>query len=650
LIFAFLFAVSAFAGCKENTPNSSTSEEAEATYEKSGYLLVDHGVSEYVVLLPKNPSENEYTAANELTYFLGEATQANIAIVNEGSYNVSEKSAVISIGDTAYADQRGVTTDGSLDTSGYIMKTIENQLFIRSDGNGMGCVYGVYDLLETSIGYRYYYTDEIYYQTKETVDLYKYDIVADPDFDFRAISTWNSFLEANEDYLRRTRTVTKDEGWAWGGEMHVQLRKGGHGVINKDLWYDAHKYGTVKEDGTPNHWFSESGVQLCWTAGEEMYKQAAEDIYQRIKTEPTKTYFGIGQADVTLFCNCSRCRQAKEEWALNDAGLDFFYLPNVVKELCESTDTDLLRRSIEFLVPSGDHSKLSNLHRLLSELNCSTFYKMISAHYKIYPNNVPFSSFLLVKVHEGYKLDDANVLRKSIDFLCIDVSCEIKRRVLQFVNLLERPVYQLSYEGYYRLLYDYLSSESKIMSSIVLNERYDFYLSDLNGQQIVFESSPQSRSFYLLLLFYGCTGISQSLFDEALLFLKSKECLRYVGEVNLDISALKLYLLRQNSAVSRLLYNLILIYENISSKSAVAPHFLKYIESILNHRSSLKNYINNGFAQVNGLANSDEYFVKFNKESRSYYLSISTSFFEVFEWDKDDVYPITDSNLWCNLR
>jgi hypothetical protein len=275
---------------------------------------------------------------------------------------------------------------------------------------------------------------------------------------------------------------------------------------------------------------------------------------------------------------------------------------------------------------------------------------MISAHYKIYPNNVPFSSFLLVKVHEGYKLDDANVLRKSIDFLCIDVSCEIKRRVLQFVNLLERPVYQLSYEGYYRLLYDYLSSESKIMSSIVLNERYDFYLSDLNGQQIVFESSPQSRSFYLLLLFYGCTGISQSLFDEALLFLESKECLRYVGEVNLDISALKLYLLRQNSAVSRLLYNLILIYENISSKSAVAPHFLKYIESILNHRSSLKNYINNGFAQVNGLANSDEYFVKFNKESRSYYLSISTSFFEVFEWDKDDVYTITDSNLWCNLR
>ncbi|MBE5740301.1 MAG: cellulose biosynthesis cyclic di-GMP-binding regulatory protein BcsB, partial [Clostridiales bacterium] len=126
LVFALVFAVSALFGCKKE--NNSSLDDTKLPYEKSGYLLVDHGTSEYVVLLPQNPSENEYTAANELTYFLGEATQANIAIVNEGSYNVFENSAVISIGDTVYADQRGVKTDGSLDTSGYIMKTIDNQL------------------------------------------------------------------------------------------------------------------------------------------------------------------------------------------------------------------------------------------------------------------------------------------------------------------------------------------------------------------------------------------------------------------------------------------------------------------------------------------------------------------------------------------
>ena len=262
LIFALVFATSAFAGCKnitglfgKDSSDSSTEDEpAKVTYEKSGYQLVDNGVSEYVVLLPNNPSENVYTAATELTYFMKQATQADISIVNEGTYIVSDDTAVISIGDTKYADQKGVKTDGTLDQSGYIMRTIDNQLFIRSDGNGLGCVYGVYDLLETSIGYRYYYVDEIYYEEKETVDLYKYDIVADPDFDFRAMSTWNTFLHANEDYMRRTRTQRKDEGWAFGGEMHVQLRRAGGGVIDKELWYEDHKYGSVKEDGTPDHW------------------------------------------------------------------------------------------------------------------------------------------------------------------------------------------------------------------------------------------------------------------------------------------------------------------------------------------------------------------------------------------------------------
>ena len=354
LIFALVFAVSALAGCKDPETSSSDSweeeESAGITYEKSGYLLVDHGTSEYVILLSRQPSENEYTAANELTYFMKLATKANISIVKEDSYTVEEDTAIISIGDTAYADVMGVKTDGTLDQSGYIMRTVDNQLFIRSDGDGLGCVYGVYDLLETSIGYRYYYTDEIYYEEKETVDLYKYDIVADPDFDFRAMSTWNAFLHANEDYMRRMRTQRKDEGWAFGGEMHVQLRHSGGGVINKDLWYDAHKYGTVKEDGTPDHWFSETGVQLCWTAGEEMYLQAAKDIYERIKNEPSKKYFGIGQADVTLFCNCTRCQEAKADWALNDAGLQMQFINSVAKHVNEWVARDYPGREIRLVI------------------------------------------------------------------------------------------------------------------------------------------------------------------------------------------------------------------------------------------------------------------------------------------------------------
>lgn len=344
--------------------------------------------------------------------------------------------------------------------------------------------------------------------------------------------------------------------------------------------------------------------------------------------------------------------------ALNDAGLQLFYLPNVIRDLGqqarEGNDTiynfDLLRRSIEFLVPAGDHSKLSNLSSVLGGLNCSTFYKVVSSHYKIYPDAIPFSSFLMVKVHEGYILDDDNVLRRSSDFLIIDVSSEIKRRVLYFVDILEHPVSQLSYEGYYRLLYDYLSSESKIMSSILLDDSYDFRLSDLDNRKVVFESSPQSKSFYLLLLFYGQQGVSQTLFEGALQLLKSDEVLRFIGEYNLDIIGLKYYLMKRGDEESVLLYNLITIYTKLSSKMPTAKNFLKYIESILKHRSSLKNYINNGFAAVPGLANSEQYMVKFDRESRLYYLTIKEQFFNVMHGASEVATPLSQSKLWSRLR
>jgi len=331
--------------------NKAKETVVEDGYAKTGYKLVDQGLSEYVILLPEKPLGNEYLAAEELIYFMEEATDAKLSVVNEGSYVVSEDSAIISIGDTEYAEEKGVTTDGTLGRSGYVMKTLDNQLFIRSDGDGLGCVYGVYDLLETSIGYRYYYVDEIYYEEKDTVELYQYDVVADPSFDFRAMSTWNAFLNANEEYVRRMRTFRFDNGWAWGGAMHVQLREDAYGVINKNMWYDEHKYGSVKEDGTPDHWFSETGVQLCWTAGEEMYLQAAKDIYAQIQADKNSKYFGIGQADTTLFCGCERCKAAKADWAYNDAGLQMEFINSVagyVNEWLERDDPDREIRLVVF--------------------------------------------------------------------------------------------------------------------------------------------------------------------------------------------------------------------------------------------------------------------------------------------------------------
>ncbi len=428
LIFVLVFSVSAlasFSGCKR------TEEEVGKTgYEKSGYQLVKDCATDYVILLPEDPTQNELLAAEELNYFMEAATATSFPVVYENSYTVFDSTSIISIGDTAYADSKNIKTDGTLDDSGYIMKTVRNQLFIRSDGDGQGCIYGIYDLLETSIGYRYYYVDEIYYEEKDTVDLYKYDIVEDPSFDFRSMSTWNAFLKSREDYLRRTRTSGYNALWAWGGNVHTQTYK----ILPKEEWFEQYKYGTVKEvldeDGnpvidektgevktTPNHWFSETGTQLCWTAGDEMYMEAARDIIEQIQTEPFKKYFMVGQADVTVFCSCPRCTEAKELWALNDAGLQINFINGVARYVNAWIDENCPERDIRLVifayydteeppVKMGDNGKWVPYDErvILTEDNVDIYFAPIYTDYsvsltaveneKIYSNLLKWMDFL----------------------------------------------------------------------------------------------------------------------------------------------------------------------------------------------------------------------------------------------------------------
>ena len=297
--------------------------------EKTGYQLVQSGISEYVILLAADAQANEALAAQELQTVLYASTGARLGIVYENEYNVDSDTPLISIGETALAAQAGILKgDENLKRSGYVIKTAGNRLFIAADGNALGCVYAVYDVLEDTVGYRYYYTDEIYYETKADVALYKYDDLVKPTFDFR--STWYPSLTNDEDYRRHLRYFMFNE--EYGFKAHQQTLT----VVNYDTHKAAHGWGATKvnQNGeeVPDHWFSNNGEeQLCWTAGEEMEKQAAQDIYNNIQANPDKLYFQIGQADNTKFCTCSRCLAAIDEWAYNNAGLQINWANHVVE-------------------------------------------------------------------------------------------------------------------------------------------------------------------------------------------------------------------------------------------------------------------------------------------------------------------------------
>ena len=342
--------------------------------------------------------------------------------------------------------------------------------------------------------------------------------------------------------------------------------------------------------------------------------------------------------------------------AFADIGLQLFYLPTVLNELglrdeeknIVSKRFGLLQKSMSYLMPSGNKSKVENVERILDSFDTATFFKVVLTGLNLTPDLFPYDSFLLIKVRESIVLDDNNNGREAVDFLCIDISDQVKKRILEFVSNFNEQSSMLPYEGYYKMLYDHLSSESKITSSVLIEQDMHFMMENLGGVKIAFESSPQSRTFYLLLLQYGKKGVSQNIINKAVDYLQNVNADDLCPDGAFNIETVKQNLLEMDTEWGLLIYNTITIYQSVSTKDEQKSNYLSYICSILNHRSSLKTYINKGFSEIDGLANPEQYHVRFDKEFNTYRVDASASLFFCRQDGKR--IPLSSSTLWKGLK
>lgn len=329
--------------------------------------------------------------------------------------------------------------------------------------------------------------------------------------------------------------------------------------------------------------------------------------------------------------------------ALNDVGLQLFYLPKVKKDL----DVELLCRSMEYILPSGRAMNHNNLEEPLDKITPVSLFNAFCSMFRLSPGLVDYDAFLILKLQEGEILNDEGELVRSMDFICIDVSDKIKDRVSYFVSHLDAPVRVLSYDGYYRLLYDHLMSSSAVRSSVRINSKGDFYLAEAGNQKLCFESSPQSKTLYLLLLLYGVRGVPQTCFEAAQEYLESVR--NEAADSMWDYESFMKSLSNDDSERALLIRRIISIYSHISTKDPVSEGFLNYIINIIRHRSTLKNYINNGFRSVGHLADKDKYMVQFSQELKSYFVSLDLSLF-LIEDDYGNDAPLAQSHLWAILK
>ena len=341
--------------------------------------------------------------------------------------------------------------------------------------------------------------------------------------------------------------------------------------------------------------------------------------------------------------------------AFGDVGFQFFYLHDIINGLGNSQGSEeprrfnLLQKSMEYLMPAGDRIKIENLKSTLESFDSSIFLDVVLSHLGQGREFFPFSSFILVKVRDGFVLDDNNQAAPVSDFLCVDLSADVKKRILTFVSRFDNQRNQISYAGYFKLLFDYLSSESRTSCSVVLDEDLHFCLDNLDMMRLFFESEPQSKSFYMALLRQGEYGITQADLNSASTLLKTAYNQEFKVNGDFSISDYLVSLRSLNTTAAKFLHNLIYLYQVFSTKDFSSISYIGYIEKMLQHKNSLKTYVNKVFDSVSALANADQYKIRYNSRQGYYYIPGGVSQFKIKN-AKGDTIQLSNSSLWEGLK
>ncbi|MBQ4099032.1 MAG: DUF4838 domain-containing protein [Clostridia bacterium] len=286
--------------------------------------LAENGETRYAIVLPDGADSTLTTAKDELVYFFEEATGVTLETVSNGDY--SSYDAIISIGETQAFISSGLSIDGlSLNDEGYYLKTENNSIYINAN-TSLGCLYGVYGLLEELFGYEQFSEDTYALTAKAICEKPTLNEVVNPSFEMRMRS--NGALVNNDEYAYRMRMAK--------GELDYLYRVGDYdnnGGAGWVVWHNAFEILPPSYwKSSKSNWFSDDGTQLCYTAHgntsdyNAMVEQIAKIMEQtltssQITNKPDVVYYTLTSEDTTTCCTCSACTTAKSTYGSNSGAV-----------------------------------------------------------------------------------------------------------------------------------------------------------------------------------------------------------------------------------------------------------------------------------------------------------------------------------------
>ena len=286
--------------------------------------LFGGGKSRYAIVVAKDASQSELTAAEELQEYIYRISGAKLALVSEDKS--AEYKRYIFVGySPKFGEKLGVERPEDGD-EGFTYRSVGDDLWIYG-GKQRGTMYGVYSFLENELGVRWYTKSCTKVPELNTWSFGKLNHSETPAVGIRQMDYFDAqdaaFLAHN-----KVNSIWNSQVNDYGNLVGYWGCHTFDALVASNKYFATHpEYFSLRDGERKPH------TQLCLT-NPDVLKLCTEGMLQTIKNNPNYWVYSLSQNDNQNYCQCEKCTEIANRYG-GQSGLLLWFVnqvADVVKE------------------------------------------------------------------------------------------------------------------------------------------------------------------------------------------------------------------------------------------------------------------------------------------------------------------------------
>lgn len=281
--------------------------------------LFNNGKSDYSIVLCKNASISEQTAAKELQSYLEQVGGVVLPIINRDQLEEGQKHIFIGY-NKHYGEEYGVECPDKND-EGFTYRNVGDNIWIYG-GSQRGTMYGVYSFLENELGIRWYTKDYTHLKPLKKWQFKDLYCSETPFIQYRFDQYYN--VEPHKDWLAHNKcnSVWAAQDNEYGGLVAYWNAHTFEQFIPSGEYFQKHPEYFSLRDGKRTPY-----TQLC-LSNPEVLQICIEKMKQAIAANPLYWVYSMSQSDNQFPCECEKCRAIEEQYG-GHSGLMVWFVNQV---------------------------------------------------------------------------------------------------------------------------------------------------------------------------------------------------------------------------------------------------------------------------------------------------------------------------------